>query len=162
MNTGHQVIVTKWLGPTTHKGSRVKAICAAGSATRGWSYHLSSSENHVAAARELMNKLGWHGELIGGDMPRGNGCAFVILRNEVSALKVEGRKVFVTAEQVAGFNRSWPCSELRPSRSYWFEFDERGDLVDTDCPEQDDGTAAAAMAEDCKKFLFDEDVPAWS
>ena len=73
-----------------------------------------------------------------------------------------GRKVIVSREEVANFNRRWPCSELRDTRHYWFEFDETGDLVDTDVPEHDDGSAAVAMSEDCKSFLFDGVVPEWA
>ena len=62
------------------------------------------------------------------------------------------RKVIVTHNEVDQFNQSWPCSSLR-SRSYWFEFDANGDLVDTDVPEQDDGEAASALAQDAKDFL---------
>lgn len=72
------------------------------------------------------------------------------------------RKVIVSAAGVAAFNSRWPCSELRDSRHYWFEFDDSGDLVDSDVPEQDDGSAAAAMAEDCKAWLFDDVAPEWS
>lgn len=75
---------------------------------------------------------------------------------------ISPRKVRVSREGVAAFNRTWPCSELRSSRAYWFEFAANGDLVDTDCPEQDDGSAASAMAEDCKRFLFDDVTPAWA
>ena len=71
------------------------------------------------------------------------------------------RKVIVSQEEVERFNASWPCSELR-SRSYWFEFDAGGDLVDTDVPEQDDGPAALAMSQDCQEFLFDGVSPRWS
>lgn len=71
------------------------------------------------------------------------------------------RKVIVSREEVAEFNRRWPCSELRSTRAYWFEFDASGDLVDTDVPEHDDGRAAAAMSEDCKALAFDEVSPAW-
>lgn len=71
------------------------------------------------------------------------------------------RKVIVSRDEVAEFNRSWPCSELRSTRAYWFEFDADGDLVDTDVPEQDDGSAALAMSEDCKAYLFDGDVASW-
>lgn len=71
------------------------------------------------------------------------------------------RVVRVSAEGVALFNSQWPCSSLRSSRAYWFEYDSRGDLVDTDVPEQDDGPAASAMADDCKAFLFDGKLPEW-
>lgn len=73
----------------------------------------------------------------------------------------KGLKAFVSRGEVAEFNRRWPGSTLRPTRSYWFEFDASGDLVDTDCPEQDDGPAASAMADDCKAYLFDDMTPAW-
>jgi hypothetical protein len=71
-------------------------------------------------------------------------------------------KVRVSRGGIAAFNARWPCSTLRDSRSYWFEFDSSGDLVDTDCPEQDDGPAALAMSEDCKAFLFDDVLPPWA
>lgn len=74
----------------------------------------------------------------------------------------QGTKVFVTKAGVAAFNQSWPCSPLRDSRAYWFDFGANGDLVDTDVPESDDGEAAAAMADDCKEFLFDGTSPAWA
>jgi hypothetical protein len=73
-----------------------------------------------------------------------------------------GRKVIVSRESVAAFNRTWPCSSLRASRAYWFEFDASGDLIDTDVPEQDDGPAASALADDCKAYLFDGDCPSWA
>ncbi len=73
-----------------------------------------------------------------------------------------GRKVMVTREEVTAFNAAWPCSTLRDSRAYWFEFDQSGDLIDTDCPEQDDGPAASAMADDCRAFLVDGEAPEWA
>jgi hypothetical protein len=44
----------------------------------------------------------------------------------------------------------------------WFEFDESGDLIDTDCPQPDDGPAAVALSQDCSAFLFDGVQPTWS
>lgn len=64
------------------------------------------------------------------------------------------RKVIVTPDDVAEFNDSWPGSNLR-DRAYWFEFDENGDLIDTDVPEQDDGEAAAALSQDAQAFMED-------
>lgn len=80
----------------------------------------------------------------------------------MSAIVIHGRKVIVSREGVASFNRAWPCSTLRNTRAYWFEFDSHGDLVDTDCPAHDDGPAASAMADDCKAFLFDDIRPEWA
>lgn len=71
------------------------------------------------------------------------------------------RKVRVSATGVALFNRHWPCSTLRESRAYWFEFDESGDLVDCDVPEHDDGPSAAALAADCLAWLDDDARPEW-
>lgn len=75
---------------------------------------------------------------------------------------VGNRKVRVSPAGVALFNAQWPCSELRSTRAYWFEFDSDGDLVDCDVPEHDDGAAASAMADDCKAWLDDGDVPEWA
>ena len=71
-------------------------------------------------------------------------------------------KVIVSRNEVARFNSKWPCSELRDSRSYWFEFDDNGDLIDTDVPEHDDGTAARAMSDDCREWLFNDVQPEWA
>jgi hypothetical protein len=75
--------------------------------------------------------------------------------------KIIGRKVIASRSEVANFNSRWPCSTLRSTRAYWFEFDAFGDLVDADCPEHDDGPASVAMAEDCKAFLFTGVESAW-
>ena len=71
-------------------------------------------------------------------------------------------KVQVSRNGVYQFNRGWPCSELRSTRSYWFEFDKFGDLVDTDLPKHDDGAAASAMAADAKAYLFNNVLPKWA
>lgn len=81
----------------------------------------------------------------------------------VDLLTTIGRhKVRVSRAGVAAFNSRWPCSELRDSRAYWFEFDSSGDLVDTDVPEQDNGSAASAMCDDCKAWLFEGESPEWA
>jgi hypothetical protein len=75
--------------------------------------------------------------------------------------EITPRKVNVSIYGIALFNSQWPASKLRASRSYWFEFDHNGDLVDTDCPESDDGPESAALADDCKAWLFDGICPDW-
>jgi hypothetical protein len=74
---------------------------------------------------------------------------------------IRPNKVRVSKVDVALFNAVWPCSSLRSTRSYWFEFASNGDLIDMDLPEQDDSDAASAMADDCKAFLFDGTKPEW-
>ncbi len=76
-------------------------------------------------------------------------------------MEISGQKVIVSRNEVRLFNAGWPCSPLSAERHYWFEFDSSGDLVDTDVPEHSDGPAAAAMADDCKAYLFDDEAPEW-
>jgi|SRR4051812_1491926 hypothetical protein len=73
----------------------------------------------------------------------------------------QGSKVIVSSAAVAVFNLGWPGSTLRSTRSYWFDFAPDGDLQDTDVPEQDDGSAAAAMADDCKAYFMDGYEAEW-
>ncbi len=67
---------------------------------------------------------------------------------EVAPLKVRVSRV-----GVAVFNASWPGSDLRASRSYWFQFASNGDLIDSDVPQQDDGEAAAALSRDAQEWM---------
>lgn len=75
--------------------------------------------------------------------------------------EVSHNKVRVTKEGMRLFNMRWPCSRLSGERAYWFEFDADGDLIDHDVPEHSDGSESAALAEDCKAWLFDDDLPEW-
>lgn len=80
-----QAIVTKFIGPTDHRGSRVKATAAAGSITVNWSYNLNTDQNHTHAARKLVEKLGWTRENAegyagiwkGGGLPDESGNVYV-------------------------------------------------------------------------------------
>ena len=74
-----QSIITKYLGPTDHRGSRVKATTTGMrnnvSFTHDWDYALGTTENHIAAAKGLVAKLGWlwlKGEWIGAGFTDGN------------------------------------------------------------------------------------------
>jgi hypothetical protein len=72
-----QAITTRYIGPTNHRGSRVKATAAAGSIIMGWDSSLGSDENHAKAAEALANKFKWRGAWFGGGMPNGRGNVFV-------------------------------------------------------------------------------------
>ena len=80
----YQAIVTKFLGPSNVRGSRVKATAEAGSVTLSWNYRLDSTGNHCAAAQALADKMSWTGEgygrLVGGGLRR-SGYAFVFVRD---------------------------------------------------------------------------------
>jgi hypothetical protein len=76
-----QAIVTKYIGPTNFRGSRVKATCQAGSLTIPWDDALNADGNHRAACNALRMKLNWtergpH-KLVGGALPDGKSYAFV-------------------------------------------------------------------------------------
>lgn len=70
-----QTINTKFLGPTNYRGSRVKASCEAGSIIVSWDYGLDSDENHMDAANQLREKLGWdqdcYADMVGGHTKTG-------------------------------------------------------------------------------------------
>ncbi|MBB3980109.1 hypothetical protein GGQ64_005356 [Rhizobium azooxidifex] len=72
-----QAIVTKFLGPTNFRGSRVKATASAGSVTVSWSHALNSQQNHDAAAKALAVKLDWKGAWFAGGMPDETGNVYV-------------------------------------------------------------------------------------
>lgn len=71
-----KVIRTKYIGPTSVKGSRVSA--STGETGQriilDWPYELNPTKAHAKAARALCTKLGWDGpnyELVGGGFPDG-------------------------------------------------------------------------------------------
>jgi hypothetical protein len=68
-----QGVFTRWLGPTNHRGSRVKAVTPSGDAlTLPWDYSQGESENHRSAAIALLSRLGWqYEELVTGLIPQG-------------------------------------------------------------------------------------------
>ena len=61
-----QAIKTKYLGPTDHRGSRLKATASGGSVTIPWDYELDTEGNHRYAALALCDKLQWRGRMISG------------------------------------------------------------------------------------------------
>jgi hypothetical protein len=59
------MIVTRYLGPTTYLGSRIKAIHRRDSETTWqttvyWDYSLDERDNHRAAAEHLMSQWGYN------------------------------------------------------------------------------------------------------
>jgi hypothetical protein len=68
----YQAITTKYLGPTNHRGSRIKANCAAGSLTIGWDDRWNQERNHIQAAMQLAKKLNWEFKFHGGCDARGD------------------------------------------------------------------------------------------
>ncbi len=59
-------IVTKYLGPTNHRGTRVKASCKRDSDTNwteivSWDYQLDAPENHFKVAQALVDSWPFEG-----------------------------------------------------------------------------------------------------
>lgn len=74
-----QAIVTKYIGPTNTKESRIKATCAAGSITVGYhsiDHARHEQDRHQLVAAMLQKKLGrdseYYGRLESGQMPNGD------------------------------------------------------------------------------------------
>ncbi len=70
-----QYIKTKYLGPTNFRGSRVKASASwcPTTITISWADADNSDDNHrAAAAKMLVQKLGWHGCWVEGGGVDGN------------------------------------------------------------------------------------------
>ncbi len=74
-HNGYQAIITKYLGPTNVRGSRVKAVAEAGSITLSWDHALNSDENHALAAQTLADKYKWKGRWFMGGF--NGGYAFI-------------------------------------------------------------------------------------
>lgn len=81
-------IVTKYLPPTNYKGSRVIAKTTSGlRKIVSWKYNLDAEENHILAAKEFADKMGWKGEWHGGAI---DGSSYVFVENhEKPAFTVE-------------------------------------------------------------------------
>lgn len=52
-------IITKYLGPTDTRGSRIQARVHNRTATLGWDYELDTDINHAFAADHLAQMMGW-------------------------------------------------------------------------------------------------------
>jgi len=82
-------IITKFLGPTDRKRSRIKATCWRDSATIHYDHTRCSSHGaHRAAAEALMDKINKDPDSLGsrwklldenGSLPDGSGYAFILV-----------------------------------------------------------------------------------
>ena len=64
-----QAIVTKYLGYTNHRSSRIKASARrAGSVVVPYDHTLSPANNHIGACVVLTRKLKWDGNWAMGDL----------------------------------------------------------------------------------------------
>jgi hypothetical protein len=73
-----QAIVTKYIGPTNCRDSRVKAVGGGRSLTLPWDSRLDAEGNAEWAARRLATSLGWLklNDMQGGSLPQTVGYAY--------------------------------------------------------------------------------------
>jgi hypothetical protein len=78
-----QAVITKYLAPTNHHGSRVKATCDAGSLTIPWDYARDLASNHLLAARCLAGRFNWPSkpsDWVQGSLPASSPHAYCFVR----------------------------------------------------------------------------------
>lgn len=74
-----QAIQTKFLGPTSQRGGRIKATCQARTVVVPWDHGMNPEANHKAAAMVCALQCGWSGTWHGGFNAEGEGvfvCEF--------------------------------------------------------------------------------------
>jgi hypothetical protein len=79
-----QAIVTKYHGPTDHKGARISATAEAGRVVVAYDYSKNGEENHYFAALALIERLGWSHlmercDIWNGGLPDGKSRAHVFI-----------------------------------------------------------------------------------
>jgi len=68
-----KAIQTRYLGATNFLGSRIKAWADGGcSVTIPYPHELSGAAVHAKAAATLCAKMGWHGNLVSGQLANGD------------------------------------------------------------------------------------------
>jgi hypothetical protein len=77
-----QAIKTHYLGPTNTKGGRIVAKADAGRIVMPYKHELSILGNHVAAAKQLAEKLDWSGTWIPGSLWRGTRSGYVFVSSD--------------------------------------------------------------------------------
>lgn len=67
-----KAITTTYHGPTNTRGSRISATDGDGNRiTLPYNHALNVAQTHAEAAVALCQKMGWHGTLIQGSLPKG-------------------------------------------------------------------------------------------
>jgi hypothetical protein len=67
-----QAIITKFIGPTNHRGARIKAIAAAGSVTVPYKYGTNTDGAHRVAAVAFCDKFDWEFDHVSEELPDGS------------------------------------------------------------------------------------------
>ena len=68
-----QAILTKYIGPGNVRGSRIKVTAQAGTIYVAWDDAKGHHDNHDAAAKVFIRKMGWFGSWYVGSLPDGSG-----------------------------------------------------------------------------------------
>lgn len=118
-----QAIFTKHVGWTATKPDRTKAWCVSGSITlSNGSLPDGIEARHRHVAEALRAKLGWSGDLIGGDIP--GGMVFVFMPSDSGYIKAPKHRI--TARTWWGNGGCEWFAELRDARSGNVLFELKG------------------------------------
>ncbi len=104
-----QAIVTKYLGPTNNRPSRIKVFCDAKSMTVSWDHGRGPDANHRRAVAMLALDLGWSGEWVTGSAPQ-KGSPHAVVAVCVRRFPDEGGPVLVDGLS---------ARDLRDSKTAW-------------------------------------------
>jgi hypothetical protein len=94
-----KAILTKYLGPTDHRGSRVKASDGDNSVILPWRSEWDHNGNHDTAAIALCRRLEWGGKLCRGGLRQGGqdtGNVYVWVTDD-ETMNIANGKALVTA-----------------------------------------------------------------
>lgn len=72
-------------------------------------------------------------------------------------MNIEGNRVTYETGEIIDIMARWPCSGLMLEKAYWFEFDQRGDLIDASTSADDASEAsgaAGALADDARSAFL--------
>lgn len=81
INSHYQAITAKYLGPTRHRGARIKASSSGGWVTIDRDYSMNAEDNYSAAVAALIEKLQWGGEWVGVPIDRSGGVYVYVRRH---------------------------------------------------------------------------------
>ena len=83
-----KAIVTKYVGPTNTKPSRIVAKAeGVKSVTVSYDHSLNVADNHKAAALALCNRMGWTGDMASGGMPEADSYCHCFIPAEFQQAK---------------------------------------------------------------------------
>ena len=77
-----KAIITRYHGPTDHRGARISATTeGAGRVYEDYDHALDGEKLHFEAVKKLCKQLDWHGIFVAGGTPDERGYAWVFVEH---------------------------------------------------------------------------------